>query len=856
MKLLLIFITIINLFAYTSNELKEIITSNSSKIDEVLHSKDGVYLLEEAILLNRMDILKKAKKAGVNLNQVDNEGNNLLMFASFLAKPKFVKYLIKEINPNLLNKRGVNSLGMVIAGINQNYPFVFYKNFTPKVKDKKSFEEYKKKLKQNIIKTTDILKKEGAKSEYIGNRAYSTFIFFRNYIEKNLRDKKPINKELTNFLLNHYFNDKQKMFLYFILGKDKKGKDILNKHIEFLKNPYYLDFNYHFLYLLAKIDKLEIAKYMINLAEKHNIDLVNYKITAIYAKNVNDLKYSKWAKEFWNYYAKFLKDGNETKVYKLLLDKEYKNLDNYTKSHFWQFIKFSDEIDKDIPFSKITPLVLAIYYQDKKAVEILLKNGGYMSGWNELHYKILKNKSLNLDKYQKWERVYKVNQGGLLDSITPITLSLMYNPKYIDELLKYTTQISEIDFHFAIKHNLEDKVLPYVKKVINNDLILLAKKKRFDIIKKLYKNGIIDDYDIRVIGKEIQKDKELLNIMLNAYLLKQCKENEPFLIYPKINNKSILKCLKAGYKFSDDTLVVLLQDGNKEIMKYLIKYKNHKLRDKYYPIFFITKKEFLDDFITPQSKSQKVVAECRITLNKDICKKAIEISLKLKNYDFAANLAIETNQTYLIKDYVDKLQAFKSCYFIVTDEKKAIEYYKKTKEWCPYFHFKGKKKFYEYVYSDKMLDAIDKNDTKTVLKYLNLGANPNAFYSKNENALFIAIANQNYKIVKSLVDKGADTLFKNKFGTNALLIASNSTPDILKLILDTPAKKYINYKADFGIVKPYPLDVAFFNKKYENVKILLKNGAKILDNKKLFEEKIKQYKLFELQKEFKKYKQL
>ena len=503
MKKLFILLTLINLlFSYNVDELKKIINSNSPKIDKILKSKDAIYLLEEAIFLDRFDLIKKAKKERVNFQITDKQGNTLLHLAAFLAKPKFVEYLIKYIDPNTLNKKGFNSLTMVILGINQVYPFVFNKNYTPK--NKKSFEI--KKIKENIIKTTDILKKADAKSEYVGNN--STLVFIRNYLEK-FRYKKAQCRELNEFLLNHYFNDKQKMLIYFILGKDKKGKEILNRHIEFLKNPYYLDMPYHFLYLLAKLNRLDLAKYMINLAQKHNIDLVNYEITSPYAKNIEDLEDKRWAKKFWDYYVKFFKYGDEEKVYKLVLNKKYKELNKYIKTHFWQFMKDGYEVDNSILLEKITPFILAIYYKDKKAVNIFLKNRAYVSGWNELHYKILKNKPLNLEKYSKWEKFYKVNQGGLLDGITPITLSLIYNPKYLDELLRYIepNKMSRYDFTLAIKNNLEDKLAPFVNKVSNYDLLLLAEKNRFDIIKTLYKKGVIDKYDLEILGSKLKNTK-------------------------------------------------------------------------------------------------------------------------------------------------------------------------------------------------------------------------------------------------------------------------------------------------------------------------------------------------------------
>jgi hypothetical protein len=666
MKLLLVFLTAINLFAYSASELKEIITSNSPKIDEILHSKEGIYLLEEAVWLDRMDILKKVKKD--ELSAVDIQGDNLLMFAAFLAKPKFVKFLLPYINPNQTNKRRLNSLQMVFAGLLQVNGKKFQKD---------------KKLQKDVFEVIKILKQNYAKFEYPGDKFYTGRILY-------LLPKQP---PLIQKLLLALMNDKQKMFAYVMLNKENKAKEILNKHIEFLKEPYFLDYPKHFLWILANAKKYEFAKYMLDVAKKNNINLIDYMVTSRWAKNADDIEDEK----FWKFAQKYIKPlGKYQKTdydkltqipFDAVFGKDYKTLDDFTKYKFWNFVKYKDEVDTKLTFDYYTPFLLAIELKDKKAVDIMLKNGGYMSGWNELHYRILTNKPLNLDKYPKWERIYKVNQGELLDGITPITLALMYNPKYLDELLKYmdTSNMNIYDFHFAIKDNLEDKFLPYVRIAFSDDLILLAKKKRFDIIKKLYKKGIINEDSLRVIGKEIEKNKELLGSMLNAYLLKECKENEDFLVYPKIDKEDVLKCLKAGYKFSDDTLVALIQDGDKEIMKYLVKYKNHKIRGKYYPLFFITKKEFLDEFTTPKSRSQRAAAECTITFNKDICKKAVKTAIELKNYNFAANVAIKTNQPYLVKDYVDKLfNMFKMCYYLETNPKKADEFSKKTKAKCPY----------------------------------------------------------------------------------------------------------------------------------------------------------------------------
>jgi len=672
MKKLIILILFSFLFSFSTKELSQIIDSNSSKIKEIIHSKDGIYLLEVAIWKDRFDILLLAKKEGFDFNTTDYRGNNLLMLASFLAKSKFVKFLVNNINPNEVNINGLNSLQMVLAGVNQINSEKFLKN--------ENFRE-------DVYKTIKILKQNYAKFEYKGNYYKTSKIIYH------------INEvpDLVKNLLFALMNDKQKMFAYLRLNKENKAKEILKSHPEFLKDPYFLDFPNHFLWILTKFKEYSFIEYMLKTAKKQNINLLDYIVTDYWAKQVYDID----DKMFWTIANKYIKPiGKYEKMdfdklreipFKAILNKDYKLLDDFTKYGFWNFPKLKVDIDVNLVFRYYTPLLLAIELNDKKAVDILLKNGGYMSGWNEFHYKILKNKPLNLDKYHKWERVYKINEGGLLDSVTPLTLALMYNPKYVDELLKFTKKIDKNTFYFAIKQNLEDKLLPYVSHVDRKSLILLLEKKRVDVIKKLVKRKIISDWDIKELGDVVKNNKEILNFMLKKYLLKQCKENEAFLVYPKVDRKSVLKCLKAGYKFSDDSLLALIQDGNDTILSYLVKYKNHKLRGKYYPIMYLTNKKFLDKFTTSQNKDQRVVAECQITHNKETCKKAIYKAIELKNYNLAANLSVMSNQPYLVKDYLDKIYPmFKMCYYLQTDPKKAKKFAKKTKAKCPHKIVDGK----------------------------------------------------------------------------------------------------------------------------------------------------------------------
>ncbi len=861
-KILFWLLFVVSLFTYDIKELKGFLDLNSSKIDSIIKSKDAFNLLSLAIRYDRLDILKKAQKLHFDFNCTDERNDNLLMFASFLAKPKFVDFLIDKIDPNDTNKRGVNSLGMVLAGIDQNYPFVFYEKYAKETKtnaDKKTFEAYKNKIEQNIIKTIDILKENSAKSEFVGNR-YSTFLFIRNFS----RAKKQTNKKLRDILFKYYLNDKQKIFLYFLLKEDKKGKEILKNHIEYLKDPYYLDYPVHFLYLIAKIDRLNLAKYMLNLAKQHHIDIVNYDITYEYAKNIDELYDTYWGKKFYKLYSNEIKDGNETKVFDLLSSKNYKELDNYTKDHFWNFTKNRYDIDTSLPFKEITPLFLAIIKKDKKALRILLKNGGYVSGWNALHYAILKNRPLKIDSYKKWDRVFKVNQKGLLNGITPVTLSLIYNPKYLDRLLKYTKTVDKIGFYYAIKQNLEDKVLPFVKEANLDILVSLIKKGRIDIVKELYKRGVIDKYDITDKDlNDISKSSKYYDKFIQAFkelFLEQCSH---------IDGQNSTICLKLGYKPDDKTLVKLLLNADKSTIKYLQKYKEYKLYGKYYPISYIKDPKYFKYFITPKSKAQKSIAECKIAIrkksakNNPSCKEAVKELSKIDKL-VALYIALKSDNASFLKeeDIKNLSKDLQLCYYLDTNLTKAKAFYEKYKDIGVQCYLKTPKREEAFTkisqdYNQILVGAVDNNDTKEALFALKNRANPNQFskkWGKGFPLLFVAIYNQNYKITKALIEHGVDTLYENKDKNNALLIASNSTPDILKLILKTEAKRYINKVVDMKILKVYPLSVAFFNKKFQNVDLLLKNGAKISkSDKNLFYQKIKAWREPKVEEIFKKY---
>lgn len=68
-------------------------------------------------------------------------------------------------------------------------------------------------------------------------------------------------------------------------------------------------------------------------------------------------------------------------------------------------------------------------------------------------------------------------------------------------------KMNRYDFTLAIKNNLEDKFAPFVNKVSDYDLLLLAKKKRFDFIKALFKRGVIDKYDLEILASKLKGTK-------------------------------------------------------------------------------------------------------------------------------------------------------------------------------------------------------------------------------------------------------------------------------------------------------------------------------------------------------------
>ena len=166
----------------------------------------------------------------------------------------------------------------------------------------------------------------------------------------------------------------------------------------------------------------------------------------------------------------------------------------------------------------------------------------------------------------------------------------------------------------------------------------------------------------------------------------------------------------------------------------------------------------------------------------------------------------------------------------ITKPNKIVVSHSKKKELAPIV--KNDYKIQNY-YDLMLIDAIDKNDTQKALLAIKNGANVNLSAKNFENIgtlLMIATLKNNKKIVQALIKNGANVLYKNSRGNSFLHVACQN--DILKIALKTKAKKYINDPVDLSIFKSYPITIALFNKQYENVKLLLKNGAKLPDEKK------------------------
>ncbi|WP_457563465.1 hypothetical protein [Caminibacter pacificus] len=337
-----------------------------------------------------------------------------------------------------------------------------------------------------------------------------------------------------------------------------------------------------------------------------------------------------------------------------------------------------------------------------------------------------------------------------------------------------------------------------------------------------------------------------------------CKRDELYIVGLN-KKKDIIECLKSGYEFSDKSIETLLSDGDKDILRYLVKYKNRKLQNKFFPIYFINKGKFFDEFKT--NTLQDNVAKCRITKEKDVCKKAVNVAIQLEDYDTALVLAYKSNQVYLLKNYIENLKKeYLICYYLKTYPPTAYKLSKNLQVYCP---FKiPNKLIYEKYLNNSLTEAAENNETIKAIRFLKQGADPNT----KGRPVYIAVAKDNYPLTKALLDYGAFTHYINPyFGFNIVFSASADSPELLKLILKVAPESYVNQVVKIGYETDYPLHYAFKNHRYENMKILFEHGAKIRDdgfiyycafkdNKKMLD-LFKKYG-YDLNKKYEKYKNL
>jgi len=539
----------LTLFGFNLNETKQILDKNDTKeILQKLKSKDSFYFLGYAIKENRLDILKLAIKNDFDFNKTDENGGTLLDFSAFFINKEAVKLLIHIINPNHISKRGLNSLRFVLRGLSQEYRWVYSSkeklikmfkdenNSNEIIKNNLKYYDY---LRKSALEIIDILKENGAKFELKG--AYPNEISFfisarEGRVDSNFKYK----------LIEKILDDKGKLFFYIGNNEFDKAKKLIKANPNILKEPYFLDYNRHFFYVLQKDKKYcEIVEYLIKEALKENFHILEYYVTNDKTTTFYDkYKANCFKKLYKKYEYKYKYDFESYDVYKFMKEKDYTNLEKYVSEPGWNFTVFKD--DKFLDYTISNPFIgadtnpfleaLLNYYDDKKILNILLKHGGYLSGWNEIHYKILKHQKLNLEKYSKWERVLKLNQGDLAKNITPIFLAILENDfNLVKKLVKNGANLDvKIGngyniIEFAIYYNVNNEIIKYLidqKKYIDKSILKrLATHRNFEILKYIKDNNISSKYqNLKKLSKQTLKELQDTLNHLPPYQREQFKK--------------------------------------------------------------------------------------------------------------------------------------------------------------------------------------------------------------------------------------------------------------------------------------------------------------------------------------------
>jgi len=153
----------------------------------------------------------------------------------------------------------------------------------------------------------------------------------------------------------------------------------------------------------------------------------------------------------------------------------------------------------------------------------------------------------------------------------------------------------------------------------------------------------------------------------------------------------------------------------------------------------------------------------------------------------------------------------------VLDKKEFIK-----KELDGFFDFKN-----QYV-NHCLLGAVNSGLYDEANKWIKAGANVNYIeFNSKYTPLFNASCIGDYKIVKLLIDNGANVNHVNDIGCTALSIACQyGYSDVVKLLLEYIETPLISHKNILGVT---PISKAIVNGSLETVKLLVDHGADITD---------------------------
>ena len=201
---------------------------------------------------------------------------------------------------------------------------------------------------------------------------------------------------------------------------------------------------------------------------------------------------------------------------------------------------------------------------------------------------------------------------------------------------------------------------------------------------------------------------------------------------------------------------------------------------------------------------------------KILINKNADINLKDKKNNTALDFALLTNNSEIAKILINKE-------ILINDYLKTLN---ETTSTCNLEIFKmlldKRKDDTIFNYKSIYKTAIE-NDCDLIFSEIN-----KKDINDIDTLLNYSIEKSSFKIVKYLIDKGANVNLVYKNGTTPLLIASKkSNINILKLLIEKGSK--INIKDNTGAT---PLMIAILNGRFENEKYLLARGAEVNEKDK------------------------